>query len=212
MAVSYGACSSLVNSRSVRLPVRSWTSWTTCWQAAPSRLPGTRQSNNRLSGSTAVWSQSSPRSRSSGSVGSQDFSFWKTKAHFSSSWTSRVVGGKGHQFLVEGLGMGAGQGEVACDGVLVHTHQASGGPRPATLAEVIQDIEGLRVGQSRLLQDGPLAFGEAGRAGAAVGHADAVALAAPATEGEVSPASAARIGALGILATDVLDGDHADPP
>jgi hypothetical protein len=108
--------------------------------------------------------------------------------------------------------MGAGQGDVACDGVLVHAHQASGGPRPATLAEVIQDIEGRRVGQSRLLQDGPLAFGEAGRAGAAVGQADAVALATPATEGEVSPASEARIGALGILATEVLDGVHADPP
>src|SRR5512135_581134 len=133
-------------------------------------------------------------------------------AHFSSSWTSRVVGGTGHQFLVEGLGMGAGPGDVTRDGVLVHAHQASGGPRPATLADGIQDIEGRRVGQSRLLQDGPRAFGGAGRAGAAGGPADAVALAAPATDGEVSPASEARIGALGILATEVLDGVHADPP
>jgi hypothetical protein len=57
--------------------------------------------------------------------------------------------------------MGAGQGEVTCDGVLVHADQASGGPGAAALAEMIQDIEGLRIGQSALLQDRALAFGEA---------------------------------------------------
>lgn len=56
-------------------PVRSRTCRMTCLQATPSRLPGTRHSRSRLSGSTAVWSQSSPRSRSSGSRGSHDFSF-----------------------------------------------------------------------------------------------------------------------------------------
>jgi putative transposase len=67
IAVSYGAGSSLVKSRSVVPAVRLWTSWMICWQAVPSRLPGTRPSSRRLSGSTAVGSQSSPRRRSSGS-------------------------------------------------------------------------------------------------------------------------------------------------
>src|SRR4051794_32315166 len=161
MAVSYGACSSLVNSRSVRPAVRSWTAWRTCWQAVASRLPGTRHSSSRLSGSTAVWSQSSPRSRSSGSNGSQDFSFWETKPHFSSSWTSRVSGGKGHQLSMEGLGMGAGLGDVTRSCVLIHLHQATGRPGPASLSDVVQDGMDLLVRQPGLLQDGALAFGEA---------------------------------------------------
>src|SRR3954449_5978635 len=125
-------------------------------QAVPSRLPGTKHSNSRLSGSTAVWSQSSPRSRSNGSSGSHDSSFRETKPHFSSSWTSRVSGGKGHQLAVEGLGMGAGFGDVARHGVLIHLHQATGGPGPAALADVVQDGMGRRVGQPGLLQDGAL--------------------------------------------------------
>jgi hypothetical protein len=107
--------------------------------------------------------------------------------------------------------MGTGQGDVACHGILVHTDEASGGPGPAALADVIQDVEGLGVGQSGLLQDGALAFGEAGLAGAAVDHADAMAFATPAPEGEISVAPAAGIGALGILAAEVFDGMHADP-
>src|SRR3954469_6261346 len=129
-------------------------------QAAPSRLPGTRPSSRRLSGATAVWSQSSPRSRSSGSVGSHDASFWKTYPHFSATWASRVRGGKRHELVVELLGVGAGQGQVAGHGVLVHLDQAAGGPRPAALAEVVQDGQGLAIGQSGVFQDGALALGE----------------------------------------------------
>jgi hypothetical protein len=107
--------------------------------------------------------------------------------------------------------MGPGSGDVTCDRVLIHTDQASGGPRAATLADVIEDVEGLLVGQSGLLQDGPLAFGEAGLAGAAGDHADAMAFATGALEGEMSLTPTAGIGALGILAAEVLDGMHADP-
>ena len=39
------------------------------------------------------------------------------KFHFSSNWTSRVRGGKGHEFVVEALGLVAGEGEIAGDGV-----------------------------------------------------------------------------------------------
>ena len=54
--------------------------------------PGTQANSNRLSGSTAVWSQSSPRSRSTGSSGSHAASFFPTNPHFSATWTSRVRG------------------------------------------------------------------------------------------------------------------------
>src|SRR5205823_1331728 len=134
-----------------------------------------------------------------------------TKPHFSSSWTSRVWGGKGHQLAVEGLGMGAGLGDVTRHRVLIHLHQATGGPGPTALSDVVQDRVDLLVGQSGLLQDRALAFGEAGLAGTAVDHADASGLATVAAEGEISVSPAAGIGAVGILAAEVFNGMHASP-
>ena len=121
-------------------------------------------------------------------------------------------GGKGHELVVESLGVGPGEGRVARHGVLVDPDQAAGGARPAALAEVLQDGEGLLVGQSGLLQDGALALGEGALAGAAVDHADPPALAAPAAEVEVFAATDAGIGAVGILATQAFDGYHGGHP
>src|SRR3954453_13255630 len=140
-------------SKSVRPPVRSWTWRINSSQVAPSRWPGTKANSNRFSGSTAVWSQSSPQSRSRGSSGSHDASFLKTNPHFSSTWTSRVRGGKSHEFVVELLGVGAGQRQVACHRVLVHLDQATGGPCPAAFLDVLQDGEGLVVGQAGMLEN-----------------------------------------------------------
>ena len=105
--------------------------------------------------------------------------------------------------------MGAGFGDVARHRVLIHLHQATGGPGPAALSDVVQDGMDRLVGQPGLLQDSALALGEAGLAGAAVDHADASGLAAVAAEGEISVSPAAGIGALGILAAKVFDGMHA---
>src|SRR4051794_10894519 len=101
--------------------------------------------------------------------------------------------------------MGPGFGDVARYCVLIHLHQATGSPGPTALPDVIQDGKGLFVGQSGLLQDGALAFGETGPADAAVDHADASGPAAVAAEGEISLTPAARIGAVGILAAEVFD-------
>jgi hypothetical protein len=135
-----------------------------------------------------------------------------TNPHFSSTWTSRVSGGKGHEFVVEVLGVGPGECQIACHGVLVHIDQATGRSCPAAFPEVLQDGEGLVVGQAGVFEDGPLALGEGALAGAAVDQADPPALAAEATEVEVFPASDAGIGAVGILTAEVLDGDHAGYP
>ena len=108
--------------------------------------------------------------------------------------------------------MSPGQGDVAGDGVLVHADQAAGGPRPTALSDMVQDIVGLRIGQAGLLQDRALALGELGLAGAAVDHADPLAFAAPAAEGEISTAPEAGLGAVGILATEMFNGVHMNPP
>src|SRR4029077_13456922 len=96
--------------------------------------------------------------------------------------------------------------------VLVDPDQAAGAARPAALPEMLQDGEGLLVGQSGLLQDGALALGEGMLAAAAVDHADPPALAAPAAEIEVFDATGAGIGASRILATQVFDGYHGSHP
>ena len=107
--------------------------------------------------------------------------------------------------------MGAGFGDVARHGVLIHLRQATGGAGPTALSDVVQDGVELLVGQSGLLQDRALAFGEAGLAGAAVDHADASGLAAVTAGGEIAEAPAAGIGTLRILAAEVFDGMHAGP-
>jgi hypothetical protein len=109
------------------------------------------------------------------------------------------------------FGMAPGQGEVAGDGVLISLRQAAGGPRPAAFAEVIEHLGDLIVREPRLLQDGALTLRGAGLAGAARDHADAFALAAPATEGEITLAPETCVRAVGILATEDLDGVHVDP-
>lgn len=77
---------------------------------------------------------------------------------------------------------------------------------------MVQDGVDLRVGQAGLLQEGPFALREVGLAGAAVDHANPLAFAAPAPEDEISLTPLAPIGAVKILAAQLLDGMHVDPP
>ena len=78
----------------------------------------------------------------------------------------------------------------------------------AAVAGVVEDGESFFVLESGMLQDGPLAFGEGAFADAAEDQADATSFAAGTTEVEISASSKARLGALIILAAEVLDGEH----
>src|ERR1019366_6881636 len=160
--------------------VRSWTSRTAFLQFSAERSPGTTTSRRRCSGSMAVWSQSSPLSSSRGSSGSQFFSFLPMKFHFSSNWTSRVSGGKSHEFVVVKLGLVAGEGEVAGDGVPGDAGEATGGADAAALADVIEDGDDLAGRQLGAFEGGALTFGGCLLAGAAVDHADPLVATAPA--------------------------------
>src|SRR3954469_13719401 len=184
--------------------VRPWTSSTTLLQFSAERSPGTTASSRRCSGSTAVWSQSSPLSSSAGSPGSQFFSFLATKFHFSSNWASRVLGGKSHEFVVEEFGLVAGFGEVARDGVPGDAGQPTGGADAAPLPEVFQDGGGLVSRQLGALQGGALSSGVGPLTGAAVDHADALVAPAEAAEIKVAAAALAVVGAGGIVAEEVL--------
>jgi len=108
--------------------------------------------------------------------------------------------------------VGAGECQVARHGVLVHIDQTACGSRPTAFPEVLQDGQGLLVGQPGLLQDRPLALGEGTLAGPAVDQADSPGFATPAAEVEVFTASDTGLGAVGILTAEVLDGGHAGHP
>src|SRR5262249_37475091 len=161
--------------------------------------------NNRCSASTAVWSQSSPLSSSRGSSGSQFFSFFPTKFHFSSNWTSQVRGGKSHQLVVEEFGLVAGPGEVARDGVPGDAGEPAGGADADALAEMAQNGDGLVCGQLGAFQGGAFSLGVGPFASAAVDHADALVAPAPTAEIDVAVAAFAVVRAGGIVAEEVSD-------
>src|ERR1700690_2054410 len=102
-----------------RPPVRTLKSCTRRCTLSSVRLPGTTLTTNRCSGSKATWSQLSPWWASAGSLGSQCFSFLPTKDHFSSNWTSRVLGGKSHDFVVDIVGVLTSHQGQADDRILV---------------------------------------------------------------------------------------------
>jgi hypothetical protein len=123
MTSAYTGYSSEVISLITREPVRRRKSPTNARVASVVRLPTTKLTTNRLSGSRATWSQQSPRRVS---PGSQFFCFLPTNAHFSSNWTSTVFGGKSDQLVVQFRGVFAHASSVSGDGVRVDAGEPSG--------------------------------------------------------------------------------------
>ena len=119
-------------------PVRAWKSCTSNSVFWTVRLPGTTLKTSRGSGSYATWSQWSPRCSSAGSPSRQCFSFLPTNAHFSSHCTSRVEGGKGHQLVMELLGMSPGGPGVAGYRIPVYLDQPAGLSHATTFRNVVQ--------------------------------------------------------------------------
>jgi hypothetical protein len=91
-----------------------------------------------------------------------------TNDHFSSNWTSRVSGGKGHQLVVGGFGVLAGQEGQSRDRVLVDPHQTSRLPDAAAVGQVLQDGQHFLVWQPGIEERRPLELGEPGLADFAV--------------------------------------------
>jgi hypothetical protein len=149
---------------------------------------------------------------SAGSERSQWASFLATNDHFSSNWSSVVRGGEGDQLVVSRHGVVAGLAGVASHGVAVDTHQAFGLADTAPLGEMLQDGDGLLLGQMRTEQRGALAFGEAIAAGSASEEADRGILAVATGDGEVFAAPDAVIGASGIQAAEHREVIHGSPP
>jgi hypothetical protein len=133
-----------------------------------------------------------------------------TNAHISSSWTSRVRGGKSHELVVSVVGVIAGGAGQPDDGIAMGADQAAGLADAVALGEVVEDGRGLLLGQAAVEQRGALALGEAGLAGLTVEQPDVVILAVAVADGEVAGVAAAVEGAFGILAAEAREVVHGD--
>jgi hypothetical protein len=131
-----------------------------------------------------------------------------TKDHFSSSWTSWVVGGKSHEFVVGLLGVGAGPQGVADDGVFINARQACGLADAAAVLEVLKDGEGPFVGESAAEEGTAFAFGETCLAGAADEHAALFGWAVAKANAEIGAAAQAVIRTVRVLAAEEAEVVH----
>jgi hypothetical protein len=134
-----------------------------------------------------------------------------TNDHFSSNWTSRVLGGKGHEFVVELGGVLAGQQAVADDGVGTDPGEAAGLADAAALGDVLEDGHDLVLREAGVIQGGAFALGEAGLAGAAAEQATPVGAVAHG-HGQVAVAALAVVGTVLVEATELAEVVHTRPP
>jgi hypothetical protein len=141
----------------------------------------------------------------------QCFSFLATKDHFSSNWTSRVLGGKSHEVVVEVLGVLTGLQGQADDRVLVDAGEAAGLADANTFLEMSQDGDGFVIGEAAVEQGGAVAFAEAVLAGAAGQVAALLGGAIAEGDTEVALATLTIVGALRVLAAEVLEVVHGRP-
>src|SRR5262249_1083678 len=166
----------------------------------------------------------SPRNQSRASWGSQCFCLQPTKDHFSSSCTLCVSGGKGHQLVVEALGVRAGGPGQPADRVLVDADQTGGLADAAAVGQGPEGGQELVTRQAGVEEGRGLVLGEAVLAGAAVeqrgrvggvlgggGVEEAVVLAdgVAGADGQVALAAPAVQGAGGALAAEAAEVVHA---
>jgi hypothetical protein len=135
-----------------------------------------------------------------------------TNDHFSSSWTSRVRGGKSHELVVSVVGAGAGGAGHPDDGIAMDADEPPGLADAAALVEVGEHGAGRLVGEPAVEQGRALALGEAGLAGVAVEQADVVVLAVAVADRQVAGAAAAVGGAVGVLAAKAGEVVHGSEP
>jgi hypothetical protein len=120
-----------------------------------------------------------------------------TNDHISSSWISRVSGGKGHELVVDVPGVLAGLAGQPHDGVAMDADEA--------LDQMLEDGDDLLRGQAGVRQRAALSFGEAGFAGVAVEQSDVPVFAVAVPDREISGVASAVERAIGILAAEARE-------
>jgi hypothetical protein len=131
-----------------------------------------------------------------------------TKDHFSSSWTSRVRGGKSHELVVSVVGLPSGGAGQSDDGIGSDADEASGLSDAIALGQVVEDSDRGLLGESAAVQGRALPFGEASAAGVTVELAKLLALADSAADEEVAGIAPAVQRTVGILAAETGEVVH----
>jgi hypothetical protein len=98
--------------------------------------------------------------------------------------------------------MAAGQPTVPHDRIAVHLHQPGSGADAVSLGQMFEDRERLLLSQLGAKQGGPLAFGEAALAGAAIQQPTALVFAVEGADGQIPEPAPAMVGTLLVLATE----------
>jgi hypothetical protein len=98
--------------------------------------------------------------------------------------------------------MASGQPAVADHGVGGHADESGGGPHAAAIGDVLEQGDGLVLGQLRPEEGCSLAFGEPVSAGAAVEQSDVLVLAVAGADRQVVEAPLAVVGATLVLAAE----------
>jgi hypothetical protein len=119
-----------------------------------------------------------------------------------------VLGGKGHEFVVELAGVLPGEFGQADDGVLADAREACGLSNAAVILKMLEHSQDLVPWQSAVEERGVFAFGEAVLAAAAV--EESVLLLGPvmSTDGQVALAPLAVQGAIRIQAAETAKVVH----
>jgi hypothetical protein len=131
-----------------------------------------------------------------------------TNDHISSSWISRVSGGKGHEFVVDIPGVLSGHAGQSHDRVAVDSDQPLGLADPVTLDQMLQDGDHFFGGQTGMRQRSALAFGESGLASVAVEQSDLLMFAVAVADREIAGVSLTVERAVGILTAEAREVVH----
>jgi hypothetical protein len=107
------------------------------------------------------------------------------------------------------VGMLSGDAGQSDDGVGIDPDQASGGADATALIQVLEDGEGLLLGEMAVEEGRALALGEAVLAGLAVEQADVVLCAVSVADREIAGVSARVEGAAGVLTAEAREVVHA---
>jgi hypothetical protein len=131
-----------------------------------------------------------------------------TNAHFSSNWTSRVRGGKSHEFVVDLAGVGAGDAGQSNDRVLVHPDEATGLSDPAILLQMPQHGDGFFLGEFAAVEGTAFAFGKALPTSAASEDARGLVGSVAETDPQIIQTAAAVVVTVGVLTTEDFQVVH----
>jgi hypothetical protein len=118
------------------------------------------------------------------------------------------LGGKSHEVVVEGLGVLTGEDGQPNHRVLVDPDQAARLADAATLLEMLEDGEGLVLGELAAVERGALTLRETLLAGAAGEDAALLVGAIAEADPQVVEAALAVVGAVGVLAAEGFQVIH----